>query len=166
MLNLPLVLGRELIGVVKWGDERASRRFGISEIQFAKTLANQATIAVHNARLFEERARRINTLSELYQASVALSTSVESGRGAAPHQHRGARNQRRRCRLALHLRRAHRFIHARLRQRRHRRLESCAPAQHRHDPPRGQRRQAHAGDWTRTPIPKSIRTPLKPASVR
>jgi GAF domain-containing protein/nitrogen-specific signal transduction histidine kinase len=77
MLNLPLVLGRELIGVVKWGDERANRRFGTSEIQFAKTLANQATIAVHNARLFEERARRISTLSELYQASAALSTSVE-----------------------------------------------------------------------------------------
>jgi NtrC-family two-component system sensor histidine kinase KinB len=77
MLNLPLVLGKELIGVVKWGDERAHRRFGTSEIQFAKTLANQATIAVYNARLFEERARRINTLSELYQASVALSTSVD-----------------------------------------------------------------------------------------
>jgi GAF domain-containing protein len=77
MLSLPLVLGKELIGVVRWGDERAQRRFGASEIQFARTLANQATIAVHNARLFEERARRINTLSELYQASVALSTSVD-----------------------------------------------------------------------------------------
>ena len=77
MLDLPLVLSKELIGVVKWGDERALRRFGTSEIQFAKTLANQATIAVHNARLFEERARRINTLGELYQASVALSTSVD-----------------------------------------------------------------------------------------
>jgi GAF domain-containing protein len=77
MLSLPLVLGKELIGVVRWGDERAQRRFGASEIQFAHTLANQATIAVHNARLFEERARRINTLSELYQASVALSTSVD-----------------------------------------------------------------------------------------
>jgi GAF domain-containing protein len=77
MLNLPLVLGKELIGVVRWGDQRAARRFGASEIQFAKTLANQATIAVYNARLFEERARRINTLSELYQASVALSTSVD-----------------------------------------------------------------------------------------
>ena len=79
MLNMPLVLGRELIGVVKWGDEQTSRRFGMSEIQFAKTLANQATIAVHNAQLFEERARRINALSELYQASVALSTSVDLG---------------------------------------------------------------------------------------
>lgn len=77
MLNVPLVLGKELIGVVRWGDERPNRRFGISEIQFAKTLANQATIAVHNARLFEELTRRINALSELYQASVALSTSVE-----------------------------------------------------------------------------------------
>jgi NtrC-family two-component system sensor histidine kinase KinB len=77
MLNLPLVLGQDLIGVVRWGDERAKRRFGASEIQFARTLANQATIAVHNARLFEERTRRINTLNELYRASVALSTSVD-----------------------------------------------------------------------------------------
>jgi GAF domain-containing protein len=77
MLSLPLVLGQALIGVVRWGDVRTQRRFGASEIQFARTLANQATIAVHNARLFEERARRINTLNELYQASVALSTSVD-----------------------------------------------------------------------------------------
>jgi PAS domain-containing protein len=34
---------------------------------------------VHNTQLFEERARRINALSELYQASVALSTSVDLG---------------------------------------------------------------------------------------
>ncbi len=79
MLNVPLVLGRELIGVVKWGDPQTSRRFSLPEIQFAKTLASQATIAVHNAQLFEERARRISALSELYQASVVLSTSVDLG---------------------------------------------------------------------------------------
>ena len=32
---------------------------------------------MHNARLFEERARRIHDLSELYQASLMLTTSVE-----------------------------------------------------------------------------------------
>jgi GAF domain-containing protein len=63
MLNVPLVLGGELIGVVMWGDQQTGRRLSVSEIQFAKTLSNQATIAVHNTQLFEERARRINALS-------------------------------------------------------------------------------------------------------
>ncbi len=77
VLNLPLLRGPELIGVVEWGDEHPGRRFTTAEIQFAQTLGHQATIAVHNARLFEERARRIHNLDELYQASLALSTSVE-----------------------------------------------------------------------------------------
>ena len=77
VLNLPLLLGSELIGIVEWGDERPGRRFTTAEIQFAQTLGHQATIAVHNARLFEERARRIHNLNELYQASLALSISVE-----------------------------------------------------------------------------------------
>ena len=77
VLNMPLLLGQELIGVVEWGDERPGRRFTTAEIQFAQTLGHQATIAVHNARLFEERTRRIHNLNELYQASLALSTSVE-----------------------------------------------------------------------------------------
>jgi NtrC-family two-component system sensor histidine kinase KinB len=77
VLNMPLLLGQELIGVVEWGDERPGRRFTTAEIQFAQTLGHQATIAVHNARLFEERTRRINNLSQLYQASVMLTTSVE-----------------------------------------------------------------------------------------
>jgi GAF domain-containing protein len=77
VLNMPLLLGPELIGIVEWGDERPGRRFTTAEIQFAQTLGHQATIAVHNARLFEERALRIHNLNELYQASLALSTSVE-----------------------------------------------------------------------------------------
>ncbi len=77
LLNMPLILGQEFIGVVEWGDERPGRRFTTAEIQFAQTLGHQATIAVHNARLFEERTRRILNLNELYQASLALSTSVE-----------------------------------------------------------------------------------------
>ena len=77
VLNMPLILGQEFIGVVEWGDERPGRRFTTAEIQFAQTLGHQATIAVHNARLFEERARRILNLNELYQASLALSASVE-----------------------------------------------------------------------------------------
>lgn len=77
LLNMPLILGQDLIGVVEWGDARAGRRFTAAEIQFAQTLGHQATIAVHNARLFEERTRHINNLNELYHASLALSTSVE-----------------------------------------------------------------------------------------
>ena len=77
LISLPLVLGTNLIGVVEWGDERPGQRFSVGEIQFARTLASQATIAVHNARLFEDRTRRLRNLNDLYQASLGLSISVE-----------------------------------------------------------------------------------------
>jgi GAF domain-containing protein len=77
LFDLPLVLGTRPIGVVEWGDERPGHRFSLGEIQFARTLASQATIAIHNARLFEDRTRRLRNLNDLYQASLGLSISVE-----------------------------------------------------------------------------------------
>jgi GAF domain-containing protein len=76
-LTVPLILREEISGAVEWADERPDRRFTHTEERLAVTLANQATIAVHNARLFEERTRRISTLDQLYQASLALSASIE-----------------------------------------------------------------------------------------
>jgi PAS domain S-box-containing protein len=77
MMTMPLLYGTETLGTVEWGDERADRRFSDDELRLATTLANQAAIAVKNAQLFEERARRINEFSQLYQASLALTTSVD-----------------------------------------------------------------------------------------
>ncbi len=76
-LNVPLVAVNEAIGAVAWADHRPDRVFTSDELRLARTLANQAAIAVQNARLFDDRARRINELSQLYQASLALTASVD-----------------------------------------------------------------------------------------
>ncbi len=77
MLTIPLSYGDEVLGAVEWADERSDRRFSDDELRLAVTLANQAAIALKNAQLFDERARRINEFSQLYQASLALTASVE-----------------------------------------------------------------------------------------
>ena len=77
LLTIPLVASSEVHGTVKWSDERPGHRFSEDELRLAMTLANQAAIAVQNARLFEERVQRINELSQLYAASLALTSSVE-----------------------------------------------------------------------------------------
>lgn len=76
-LTLPLVTGDTPIGILECLDNRP-RRFSRDEIRLAQTLANQAAIAIENARLFHEHTRRLNELSQLYRASVALSGSLES----------------------------------------------------------------------------------------
>ena len=77
LIGLPLVAGSELIGHLTWLYSRPRPPFSPDDIRFAQTLANQASIALQNARLFNERARRIADLSHLYQASLALAASID-----------------------------------------------------------------------------------------
>ncbi len=79
LIELPLIAGNQLIGRITWLHGRVRPTFSADEIRFAQTLANQASIAVENARLFRERARRVNDLSQLYQVSLTLATSMELG---------------------------------------------------------------------------------------
>ena len=78
LIGLPLIAGNQLIGRITWLHSHPRAPFSADEIRFAQTLANQASIALENARLFHERARRIADLSHLYQASLALASSIES----------------------------------------------------------------------------------------
>jgi PAS domain S-box-containing protein len=77
LIGLPLVAGNDIIGRVIWLHSQPRAPFSADEIRFAHTLANQASVAVQNARLFRERERRVTDLAQLYQASLALATSIE-----------------------------------------------------------------------------------------
>ncbi len=77
LIGLPLIAGNQVIGRVLWMHGRQRAPFSADEIRFAETLTNQASIALENARLFRERARRVNDLAQLYQASLALASSFE-----------------------------------------------------------------------------------------
>jgi PAS domain S-box-containing protein len=77
LIGLPLVAINQITGRIIWLHDQPRAPFTTDEIRFAQTLANQASITVENARLFHERARRINDLSQLYEASLALASSIE-----------------------------------------------------------------------------------------
>jgi PAS domain S-box-containing protein len=77
LLALPLISGDQLIGRILWLNDQLRPPFSPDEIRFGETLTNQASIAVENARLFRERARRASDLSRLQEASLALAASVK-----------------------------------------------------------------------------------------
>jgi diguanylate cyclase (GGDEF)-like protein len=83
-LSLPLRFGDETLGLLVICETERERRFTTEELEVARGLANQASAAVHNARIFhdlqlrnlelEDRARRERLLNEL---SLELSASLD-----------------------------------------------------------------------------------------
>ncbi len=76
MIVAPLIIKGEPVGVlsaVRLADEPS---FGERELGLLNMLAGQASVAVQNARLFEERKRQIFELSILNQTGQALSSTL------------------------------------------------------------------------------------------
>jgi diguanylate cyclase (GGDEF)-like protein/excisionase family DNA binding protein len=83
-LTVPLRIGDERLGTLVIGETERERRFTDDELELAQGLANQASVAVHNARLYRDaearneeldaRARRERLLHEL---SLELSSSLD-----------------------------------------------------------------------------------------
>jgi signal transduction histidine kinase/putative methionine-R-sulfoxide reductase with GAF domain len=63
-LIVPMVAGEQVVGMVGWLDDRPGRRFSLDDIQLARTLVAQATIAVDNALLFRQLEVRAQELAE------------------------------------------------------------------------------------------------------
>jgi PAS domain S-box-containing protein len=59
LMMLPMVFQDQTIGLVDIEDSRVERTFTDHEISLAQALANQATLTVHNARLFDQAQREI-----------------------------------------------------------------------------------------------------------
>ena len=76
-LFLPLTLTGELLGLVGIGHTGQRKPFPVSEIQFAMTLANQAALAAHNARQYQQTQRRLTELATIGQASRAASQTID-----------------------------------------------------------------------------------------
>ncbi|MEP7358121.1 MAG: GAF domain-containing protein, partial [Anaerolineales bacterium] len=75
-LFLPLAVAGELLGLVGIGHS-GRRPFAAGEIEFAMTLANQAALAAHNARQYQQTQRRLTELATIGQASRALSQTID-----------------------------------------------------------------------------------------
>lgn len=71
-LIVPILLGDEVLGVI---NIQSYEQFAFDEedLRFVSTVANQAAIAINNARLFQERGRRITELATFNEIGQALS---------------------------------------------------------------------------------------------
>ena len=74
-LSVPITREGRVSGVITLESYQLAA-FDSATVAFVQQLANQAAIAIENARLFGERARRINALSQLHEASLALTGSL------------------------------------------------------------------------------------------
>ncbi|MBI3161307.1 MAG: GAF domain-containing protein, partial [Chloroflexi bacterium] len=76
LLALPLVSGQNLTGLV-FVHNTGSSRFGITELELARTLTNQAMVALENARLFQLSIRTAERFSILNETSSQVSASLD-----------------------------------------------------------------------------------------
>ncbi len=81
MLIVPLVVKDEVIGTIGLDAMNVPRRFSAEEIDLAQTIANQISIALENARLFEltdERLTiRVEQLAALQRVNDAANANLE-----------------------------------------------------------------------------------------
>ncbi|MFQ5612067.1 MAG: GAF domain-containing protein [Anaerolineae bacterium] len=77
IVGLPLKIGRRTVGVVSVFDPQP-RDWRESELRVLRLLADQAAIAIENARLFEESQRRSQELSSLYDIALATGSILET----------------------------------------------------------------------------------------
>lgn len=79
ILAVPLKVRDDVIGVVYCDNRFLSGLFKQSELQILNAFANQAAVAIENARLFERARMRLNEVSEMRERMDNLFTSVASG---------------------------------------------------------------------------------------
>ncbi|MEW5974509.1 MAG: GAF domain-containing protein [Acidobacteriota bacterium] len=78
-LGVPLILGEEALGVVVLQNFRIRRSYDRDDLNFLSTIADQAAVAIANARLFreaQERATRLAVVNEITR-EASLNLDVE-----------------------------------------------------------------------------------------
>ncbi len=76
IIGLPLIFGERVVGVMNIS-YRSSRQFPENEIHMLRLLADQASIAIENARLFAQAATERRHLSLLYDIGREIVSSLE-----------------------------------------------------------------------------------------
>lgn len=76
IVGLPLLRDDQVVGVMNVAMHTAYE-FGKSELHILELLADQAAVAINNARLYGEVQRHVHQLETLNTVTVALSTSLE-----------------------------------------------------------------------------------------
>ena len=76
-LAIPMIAGSELYGVIGIGDRNTNRRFTNDDIRLLESFAQQAIIAVQNARLFEDARKRADEAETLSRAGSLVAATLD-----------------------------------------------------------------------------------------
>jgi GAF domain-containing protein len=78
MLYVPLIVGDRVIGHMNLNNTEREHAYGEAEVRLVTTLANSMSVAIENARLFDETQRLLNE-TEQRAAELAIINSVQEG---------------------------------------------------------------------------------------
>jgi GAF domain-containing protein len=76
LMGVPLRVGSRVLGVL-YANSTVPRQFAPHEVNLLQIFANQITVAIENARLFEERGRRLKDIATLQQLGVSLTATLD-----------------------------------------------------------------------------------------
>jgi PAS domain S-box-containing protein len=76
-LAVPLRVGSKILGVLTSGDLHRTGPFSAGDLRLTELFADQAAIAIENARLLEAERGRTHELEALYQISLQISTQTD-----------------------------------------------------------------------------------------
>lgn len=77
VLLVPLVVGGDVIGVLRLDAIQVPRQFTSPQIELAQTIASQAAIAAQNASLFEQASVRTRELETLFESAQATAVTLD-----------------------------------------------------------------------------------------
>jgi len=77
LLEVPLVVGDELVGQIAISDSNPQRVFNEDDSRLITLFAQQATVAIANARLYADAKKRAEEAETMRQASAIVASSLE-----------------------------------------------------------------------------------------
>ena len=77
VLEVPMLAGEKLVGVLGIGDANPQRKYNTDDIRQLSLFAQQATIALVNARLFADAKQRAEEAETLRQASAIVASTLK-----------------------------------------------------------------------------------------
>ncbi len=78
LLMVPMVSQDHAVGLVELFQTDPAQKFNNAKVNLVQTLANQAAVALLNARLYENTQRQLKVTALLNQASRAISSSLDT----------------------------------------------------------------------------------------
>ncbi len=74
---LPLIFQNEVIGQISVDNKDSGIKLDSEELNFLMTFANQIAISIHNASLFRENEKKLQTLTALYDITSTINLSLD-----------------------------------------------------------------------------------------